>query len=125
YSILIAEDIEINREIMSAILDETGVLIDYAENGKMAVSMFCKNPNKYDLILMDINMPEMNGFEATRQIRSLNLEKAKNITIIAMTANVFREDIEKCLASGMNDHTGKPIDMDALFEILDKYLTNP
>ena len=69
-------------------------------------------------------MPEMNGYEATRQIRSLDLEKAKNITIIAMTANVFREDIEKCLASGMNDHTGKPIDMDALYEILDKYLVN-
>ena len=125
YTLLIAEDVEINREIMSAILQETGVSIDYAENGKMAVSMFSKKPEKYDLILMDINMPEMDGYEATRQIRALDLPAAKSITIIAMTANVFREDIEKCLASGMNDHTGKPIDMKALLAILEKYLNNP
>ena len=121
-TILIAEDVEINREIMSAVLEQSGVTIDYAENGKIAVSMFTENPEKYDLILMDINMPEMDGYEATRQIRALDLPNAKSIIIIAMTANVFREDIEKCLTSGMNDHTGKPIDTDALYEILSKYL---
>ena len=123
-TILIAEDVEINREIMSAILEETNISIDYAENGKISVAMFSENPEKYDLILMDINMPEMDGYEATKKIRSLDLPRAKNIPIIAMTANVFKEDIEKCIASGMNDHTGKPIDADALFELLDKYLTS-
>ena len=107
---------------MSAILAETNVSIEYTENGKTAVSMFNANPKKYDLIFMDINMPEMDGYEATRQIRALDLAKAKNIPIIAMTANVFKEDIEKCLASGMNDHTGKPIDTDNLLEQLNKYL---
>ena len=125
YKLLIAEDVEINREIMSSILEETGVSIDYAENGKAAVSMFSMNPEKYDLILMDINMPEMDGYEATQQIRSLDSAKADSIPIIAMTANVFKEDIEKCLVSGMNDHTGKPIDADALFGLLNRYLTNP
>jgi len=125
YTILIAEDIEINREIMSAILEETDVSIDYAENGKIAVSMFRENPEKYDLILMDINMPEMDGYEAARQIRALDFEKAKSIPIIAMTANVFKNDIENCVASGMNDHVGKPIDASAIYGALDKYLLHP
>ena len=122
HTLLIAEDIEINREIMSAILEETNVSIDYAENGEIAVSMFSKNPDRYSLILMDINMPEMNGYDATRAIRALNFEKAKGIPIIAMTANVFKEDVGKCLASGMNDHTGKPINTDVLFGLLNKHL---
>ena len=124
YTVLIVEDVDINREIISAILEETNISIDYAENGKIAVAMFCEYPEKYDAILMDINMPEMDGYEATRTIRALDLERAKNIPIIAMTANVFKEDIEKCLASGMNDHTGKPVDTDALFGMLKKYFTH-
>jgi CheY-like chemotaxis protein len=71
---------------------------------------------------MDINMPEMDGYEATQTIRSLDSAWAKEIPIIAMTANVFKEDIEKCLASGMNGHTGKPVVPDILFEMLDKHL---
>ena len=122
YTMLIAEDIEINREIMSAILEDSGVSIDYAENGKIAVSMFRENPGRYSFILMDINMPEMDGYEATRRIRTLGTAEAENIPIIAMTANVFKEDIDKCLAAGMNDHTGKPIDEDELFDILGKYV---
>jgi CheY-like chemotaxis protein len=125
YTILIAEDIEINREIMTAILEETGAGVKYAENGNIAVSMFKTDPGKYSLILMDINMPEMDGYEATRQIRALDFAKAKDIPIIAMTANVFKEDIEKCIESGMNGHTGKPIDADELFEQLSKYLKEP
>ena len=124
HTLLIAEDVEINREIMSAILEETKVSVNYAENGKAAVSMFSANPGKYDLILMDINMPEMDGYEATRQIRAIDDVRAKDIPIIAMTANVFKEDIEKCLNSGMNDHTGKPIDSAALLGALNKYLSN-
>ena len=121
YSILIAEDIEINREIMAAVFESTGIQIDFAENGKVAVSKFQQNPDKYDLILMDIQMPEMDGYEATRQIRSLAVKCAKDVPIIAMTANVFREDIENCLAAGMNDHIGKPIDTDAVFVKLGTY----
>jgi len=125
YTLLAAEDIEINREIMSSILEETGILIDYAENGKAAVSRFRNDPEKYDLILMDVNMPVMGGYEATQAIRALDIEYAKSIPIVAMTASVFKEDIEKCLSSGMNDHTGKPIDADAILGMLNKYLTNP
>ena len=131
YRILIAEDVEINREIMSAILEDTEISIDYAENGNKALSMFSENPDRYNLILMDINMPEMDGYETTKQIRALEAELwgkncynrnlHENIPIIAMTANVFKEDIEKCLTSGMNDHTGKPIDADALLGLLNKY----
>ena len=125
HCLLVAEDVEINREIMSAILEGTGVSIDFAENGRIAVSLFTENPDKYSLILMDINMPEMDGYEATREIRQLDVERAGKIPIIAMTANVFREDIEKCISSGMNDHTGKPIDTVALFGMLNKYLSDP
>ena len=125
HTLLIAEDVEINREIMSAILEETDVAIDYAENGRIAFSMFRENPEKYSLILMDVNMPEMDGYEATRQIRALDLIQAKDIPIVAMTANVFKEDVEKCLESGMNDHTGKPIDTSAILGMLKKYIKNP
>ena len=124
YTLLVAEDIDINREIISAVLGETGVSVDMAENGIIAVSMFKERPEKYDLILMDVNMPEMDGYAATREIRALDSEHAGNIPIIAMTANVFKEDIEKSLDSGMNDHTGKPIDTDAFLRKLNKYLTN-
>ena len=124
HTILIAEDIEINREIMVAVLEDTHISVDFAENGREAVSAYQNNPGKYSLILMDIQMPEMNGYEATRQIRSLESEfnTEKNIPIIAMTANVFKEDIENCLAAGMNNHIGKPIDSSALFETLKAYL---
>jgi CheY-like chemotaxis protein len=122
YTILAAEDVEINREILSTLLEETGVSIDYAETGSAAVSMFQMHPDKYSLILMDVNMPEMDGYEATEEIRKLEFARAKEICIIAMTANVFLEDIERCLSAGMNDHIGKPIAPEALFEKLKKYL---
>jgi len=86
--------------------------------------MYQAAPEKYSAILMDINMPEMDGYEATRQIRAVDHWKSNIIPIIAMTANVFKEDIQKCLDSGMNDHTGKPIDAAALFIVLDKYLNS-
>ena len=125
YTILIAEDIDINREIMSAIFEETAISIEYAENGEIAVSMFMEKPEKYDLIFMDINMPMMDGYEATRRIRAHKSARGKDVPIIAMTANVFKEDIEKCLASGMNDHTGKPVDASALLDQLGRYLKRP
>ena len=121
YAIILAEDVDINREIVITLLEETGVSIDCAENGAAAVRLFSANPAKYRLILMDIHMPEMDGFEATRAIRALGGEGAE-IPIIAMTANVFKEDIDKCLEAGMNDHLGKPIEFDRLIERLRKYL---
>jgi signal transduction histidine kinase len=122
YCVLLAEDVEINREIVMTLLEPTRLQIDCAENGEQAVRMFSKNPDKYDLIFMDIQMPEMDGYEATRRIRALDTLPAKNIPIIAMTANVFREDIEKCLAAGMNSHVGKPIDFGEVHERLKTYL---
>jgi len=121
-TILAAEDIEINREIISALLEKTGISIDFAENGKEAISMFKEHPDKYNLILMDINMPEMDGDEATKIIRSLELPQSKNIPIIAMTADAFREDINKCLAAGMTDHVSKPIDPKILLTKLKQHL---
>ena len=123
YTLLVAEDIEINREIVGAILEETDVTIEYAENGKIAVEMFGKDPEKYNLVLMDINMPEMGGYETTRAIRAMDSAWAREVPILAMTANVFKEDIENCLASGMNGHTGKPIDSGTLLGLLNKYLS--
>jgi signal transduction histidine kinase len=110
--ILLAEDMEINREIVLALLEPTQAEIDCAENGAEAVRMFSEAPGKYDMIFMDVQMPEMDGYEATRLIRALDAANAQVIPIIAMTANVFKDDIAKCLAAGMNGHVGKPLDFD-------------
>ncbi len=120
--IMLVEDVEINREIVLSLLEESGLAIDCAENGATACEMFENNMSDYDLILMDVQMPIVDGYEATRRIRAMNAPKAKKIPIIAMTANVFREDIEKCLAAGMNDHMGKPIDFEDMVEKLRTYL---
>jgi CheY-like chemotaxis protein len=120
--ILLVEDIEINREIALALLEPTGIAADCAENGVQAVAMFSAAPERYDMILMDVQMPEMDGYEATRRIRASGRPRAADIPIVAMTANVFREDVEKCLAAGMNDHVGKPINMDDVLGKLRRYL---
>jgi signal transduction histidine kinase/DNA-binding response OmpR family regulator/ABC-type amino acid transport substrate-binding protein len=120
--ILLAEDVEINREIVMTLLGPTKLEIDCAENGAEAVRMFAEAPERYDFIFMDVQMPEMDGYEATRHIRAMDLPKAKSIPIIAMTANVFREDVEKCLQAGMNSHVGKPLNIDEVLEKLNSYL---
>jgi len=124
HTILVAEDIEINREVLAMFLEKTGVSIEFAENGKIIIDMFKSNPDKYSLILMDIHMPETDGHEATKIIRSHAGKKAKQIPIIAMTADVFKEDIDKCLASGMNDHIAKPIVPEIVFAKLRQYLNS-
>ena len=121
-TILLAEDIEINREIVLALLEPTGLEIVCAENGNEAVAMFSANPARFDMIFMDIHMPEKDGYEATREIRALDDPWARQIPIVAMTANVFREDIEKCLSVGMDDHVGKPVDIAVAIEKLKIYL---
>ena len=97
--------------------------LDWAENGRQCVEKFtAAAPGTYGLILMDLRMPEMNGYEATRAIRALDRPDAGTIPIIAMTADAFSEDIHKCLESGMNAHIAKPLDMRELLRLLQKYL---
>ena len=122
HSILLAEDVEMNREIVLTLLESTGLSIDCAENGVEAVRMFSEAPEKYEMIFMDVQMPEMDGYEATRRVRAFDTPGAKTIPIIAMTANVFREDVEKCLEAGMNGHIGKPLDFDEVLRYLRLYL---
>ncbi len=121
YRLLLAEDLEINREIVTVMLESTGIEIEYAVNGREAVTMVEAAPEKYNMIFMDVQMPEIDGLEATRLIRKLPSEKAKNIPVVAMSANVFREDIEKCMEAGMNNHVGKPLDFLEVFDIIKKY----
>jgi PAS domain S-box-containing protein len=120
--ILIAEDVDINREIIATLLETTGIEIDFAFDGKETVARVTSAPNAYGLVLMDIQMPAMDGYEATRRIRASALPEAGHIPIIAMTANVFREDVERCFAAGMNGHLGKPIVVSEVIAILKEYL---
>ncbi|MDR3072800.1 MAG: response regulator [Clostridiales Family XIII bacterium] len=121
-TLLFVEDVEINREILMNLLASSGAIIECAENGKIALDLFTKNPEKYDLILMDIQMPVMDGYEASRQIRAIDSELAKTIPIVALTANVFKEDVEKGVEASMDDHLGKPLNIAEVLKILRKYL---
>jgi signal transduction histidine kinase/CheY-like chemotaxis protein len=121
-SLLLTEDNEINQEIVISLLEDTGLHIDCARNGKEAVDFMGANPGKYDVIFMDMQMPVMDGLEATRRIRLLPAAWCRQIPIVAMTANVFQSDIERCVSAGMNDHIGKPIDFDDMADKLRKYL---
>ena len=120
--ILLAEDNEVNREIVYGLLEPTGVGITSAENGAVALEVFAGTPEDFDLIFMDMHMPEMDGNAATAKIRALDHPYAKEVPIIAMTANVFREDIDRCLEVGMNDHLGKPLNFVEVLEKMKKYL---
>ncbi|MDR0301338.1 MAG: cache domain-containing protein [Treponema sp.] len=140
---LFAEDVAINREILLTLLEDSGLIIDCAEDGKEALGMLEAAPGLYDIVFMDIQMPQMDGLEATRRIRAIEAELRsasiassftkgetraydgdlrKGIPIIAMTANVFTEDINRCLEAGMNDHIGKPVNLNEIYEKLRKYL---
>jgi signal transduction histidine kinase/CheY-like chemotaxis protein len=133
--ILLAEDVEVNREIVIAVLEPLGLKIIEAEDGQKAFDLFRADPDSFDLVFMDIHMPGVDGYESTKLIRSFEEERNKDrgsgdnknprrqIPIIAMTANVFKEDIERCHAAGMNDHIGKPLDFSVVTAVLKKYLT--
>ena len=117
--ILVVEDVELNREIAETILTDAGIQVVTAINGKQAVDYMNQVEDGFiDLILMDVMMPVMDGYEATRQIRQNN----KKVPIIAMTANAFEEDVKEALASGMNDHLAKPIRIEILYNVMSKYL---
>lgn len=120
--ILLAEDNDLNWEIANELLSVHGFILDWAENGQICVDKFCASqPGFYDVVLMDLRMPVMNGYEAAEAIRSSGRADAE-IPIIAMTADAFSEDIQKCLACGMNAHVSKPIDIRELLRLLQKYL---
>jgi signal transduction histidine kinase/CheY-like chemotaxis protein len=118
---LLVEDNELNREIATAILEETGMTIDSVEDGDIAVATINREAaDKYDLVLMDIQMPRMDGYTATREIRTLADNKKANIPIVAMTANAFEEDKRKAFESGMNGHIIKPINIEEIAKVLDE-----
>ncbi len=121
--ILLAEDNELNQEIATAILGDAGFTTEVAENGQIAVEMLEKSePGYYQMILMDVQMPVMNGYEATREIRALENGGLASIPILAMTANAFEEDKQRAIQCGMNGHIAKPIDVEKLFETLEEIL---
>lgn len=122
--ILVVEDNDLNREIATEILSMTGAAVEAAENGKEAVDMvLASEEGYYDLILMDLQMPVMNGYEATTALRALEREDTKKIPIVAMTANAFLEDIQQSKACGMNEHMSKPLDVDQLQRMLARWLS--
>lgn len=121
--VLLAEDNELNREIAQVLLEDIGLVLECAENGQICVDMFSDSaPGYYDAILMDIRMPIMTGYEATKAIRALDRPDAASIPIIAMTADAFAEDVKRSLDSGMNAHVAKPIDIGKLSQILEKFI---
>ena len=121
--ILLAEDNELNWEVAKELLSDLGVELDWAEDGRICLDKFQKSPEGYyDIILMDIRMPHMTGYEATKAIRGLNHPDALSIPIIAMSADAFSDDIQRCLECGMNAHIAKPIDIIELTRLLKRYL---
>ena len=121
--VLLVEDIELNREIAEMILTEAGFVVESAPDGTDAVAMMEKaEENYYDVVLMDIQMPVMNGYEATRIIRNMPRNDVKDLPIIAMTANALEEDKEAALKNGMNAHIAKPIDMDVFISVLEQFV---
>ncbi len=119
HRVLLAEDNEINCEVAKALLEKTKLTVDIARDGQQVVEMFTSSlPGTYDVILMDIQMPFMNGYEATKKIRESAHEQAKTIPVVAMTANAFNEDIEKAMECGMNGHVAKPINTRQLYETI-------
>lgn len=120
---LVADDVDINLEIVTSLLAPTNITIETAKSGRQTFEIFKADPLRYDLILMDVQMPDIDGLEATRMIRNLDTPEARRIPIIAMTANVFKEDIDTCMAAGMNGHLGKPIALAEVLDVLGKYLT--
>ena len=120
--VLLAEDNELNWEVARELLSVLEMELEWVENGQICVTKFGESPvGYYDAIIMDVRMPVMNGYEATRAIREMEREDA-DIPIIAMTADAFSEDIQKCLECGMNDHLAKPIDIQSVVYKLKKYL---
>ena len=122
-TVLLVDDVDLNRKVAKAMLKITGITIDEAEDGEEALNKFKASPaGTYDIVLMDVLMPKMDGYQSSQAIRALNRADAAAVPIIALTANAFKEDIDKALAAGMNAHIAKPVKMDKLMEVLFKFL---
>ena len=120
---MVVDDVELNREIAVAVIEDAGMEVETAENGQEAVEMLAGSvEGYYDIVLMDVMMPIMNGYETTQEIRKLENRKLADIPIIAMTANAFEEDRIAALKAGMDDHLAKPIQLEKLYEIMLKFL---
>jgi CheY-like chemotaxis protein len=123
--ILIVDDVDVNRMMLAAILEETHIEVEEADDGTEALLMIQESPEfYYDIVFMDTRMPKMDGYETTKQVRALSRGDVKTMPIISMSANAFREDIEAALAAGMNDHVLKPVELGRLTQVLTKYLVN-
>ena len=120
--ILLAEDNPVNQKLAVSMLSKGGYGVEVAENGIIAIEKFKANPQAFNLIFMDLQMPEMDGYEACRQIRALKLN---DVPIIAMTANALRSDRERCLEAGMNDYVAKPIRRETVFKMIKKWILEP
>ena len=121
--VLLVEDNQLNREIAAELLTMHGFIVDTVENGRLAVEKFKVLPSgTYDCILMDIQMPVMDGYQAAEALRALDHEDARTVPILALTANAFASDIGKAHSAGMNDHVAKPIEVDQLLETLQKWI---
>jgi CheY-like chemotaxis protein len=124
--VLLVDDVDLNRKVARSMLKRTGARIDEAVDGLEAVALFEASPEHgYDLILMDVQMPAMDGYEASRTIRALNRADAGTVPIVALTANAFIEDIEKARQAGMNEHLAKPVRPDELMAMLNVFLNRP
>ena len=123
-NVLLVEDNRLNQEIAAEILRQVGIKVDIAGDGEIAVEKVKEAvAGQYDMILMDILMPRMNGYEATRQIRALDDPEKSGLPIVAMTANAFEEDKKEAENAGMNGHIAKPVDIDKLFEMLARFIS--
>ena len=123
YRVLVVEDNELNAEIATEVLGMTGLAVERSRDGIEAVDRMAEVPEGYyDMIFMDIQMPRMNGYDATRVIRSMDRNDCKRVPIIAMTANAFAEDVQAARTVGMNEHIAKPLDLDTLANTLKKWL---
>lgn len=121
--VLLVEDNDINREILMELLQMQNMVVDSVENGQKALDTFkASSPGEYDAILMDIQMPVLNGYQATEAIRSLNRSDAQTIPIFALTADAFAADVAKARSAGMNGHIAKPIEINHLLEVLQKWI---
>ena len=122
--VLLVEDNEINCEIVEFILEQAGAAVVTAHDGKAAVDAFMSSaPKTFDCILMDLMMPVMSGFEATRVIRGMDRPDAKTVPIIALSANAFEEDVAMAKGAGMNEHLAKPMDIDKMFKVMGRLIT--
>jgi CheY-like chemotaxis protein len=124
--VLLVDDVDLNRKIAKAMLKNTGITVEEAEDGEIALKKFEESPaGTYDIILMDVQMPNMDGYQASTAIRGLEREDAHNVPIIALTANAFKDDIDRAIKAGMNAHLAKPVKQEKIVELMMRFIGSP